>query len=296
MHKNKFKSFLLVGLIVVLFFFATHESYIGENKIKPQPNNLEPKKKIPLNESIIKKVNEEKVIEGISDYFSSDPYINQLIILATLSDCIEYLEYSLKHKDDKHIWQSNIIRLKSREIKESLKSRFKECKRLNLKHPELDLTNKTRIKRKAFNLESRSLLQKVFKYERYLGEDEQITQQFFKELANADSRILLTANAYYAMNDYHLQYLYKIMDLLHTQQIAYAWDTVNVAQMIYSCNINGGCDGFMPQLKYQCQRDENLCFINDYNEYIKLFYSPGQQADIDILVNYIEQLFNNAKR
>lgn len=84
------------------------------------------------------------------------------------------------------------------------------------------------------------------------------------------------------------------MDLLQTQQLGYAWETALVAQTIYGCNVNGGCDGFSLPLSSQCVRDESVCYLNDYNEYIKVAYSPGQQADIAIVLAYIEDLFADA--
>ncbi len=294
MHKNKIKITLLIGLVCLFSFVILQQKDTKQINSEPQSTRSVSINEMPNKEKPIKKVKSNNKSEVFQGYFSSDPYINQMIILATLSDCIEYLEYSKDHKDDAYIWKSNLVKFKSKEVQAGLKRRLEECQRINDEHPELDLNNRVKIERKSFELESQTLLQQVFKYEKYIGDDEQANQRFIHEIAIADKRVLLTMNAHFVMHDYHSHYSYKIMALLHTQQVVYTWETAMIAQTIYGCNVNGGCDGFSLPLSFECKRDESVCHLNDFNEYIKIAYSPGQQADIALVLTYIENLFADA--
>ena len=83
------------------------------------------------------------------------------------------------------------------------------------------------------------------------------------------------------------------MKLIDSQHIGQVWTLLDKAQHVYSCNQNGGCDKNSALMYNICINHEEFCYLENYNEYIKFTMTKGQQADLAIVVSYIETLFEN---
>ena len=70
-------------------------------------------------------------------------------------------------------------------------------------------------------------------------------------------------------------------------------DLLGHAQAIYNCEINGGCDENSSLLRNLCSRNRDYCQVKTYQEYLKQAYRPGYQADLNLVLEYITELFNS---
>lgn len=219
-------------------------------------------------------------------FFSDDAFINHSIILGLYQDCIELLYF------DKSRGIEAKYKYTSKVINKRISERFKYCQKVNYEHPDFYLDDSEKLYKNKMG--SNSLLEKVLSHNLSKGEEDYDDSQFIKELSQTDPRVLLSTSTYYAMSSFHLKNSIAIvMKLTHSQQISHAYSLLDIGQNVYNCNLNGGCNKNSPMMYHLCIKNEDFCHLENYNEYIKLIMTKGQQADLTIVVSYIETLFEN---
>lgn len=297
MQSRHFKT-LLVALLLCVILYFTYVLLQEKDEIKRVVSKSQTKKILKENNSrkelttkrLGKLKRPIKAVDIVSDYFSPDPFFNQLIIYSEYSDCLEYFTHL---KDHNHEHES--LESKNNNKNQSKRIRMKECDLAKLEHPEFNLSDDTlSFYEKLYQYPSQSFLEKVLRNEINIYEGNvENSKKFIRELSQADPRILRTAEVDFKISDYHMYHSSAIiLDLVQSQQIGYVMYLSHYAQMIYTCNMSKTCTRFNYPLKSVCRGDDRFCGINDYNEYIKIAFSPGHQADIKIVLNYIEELFN----
>lgn len=219
-------------------------------------------------------------------FFSDDPFINRSIILGLYQNCIELFYLDKKEGIDERYKYKSLVSIKR------IAERFSHCKKINNEHPEFNLDDNEKFYKKVTG--ANSLLEKAFNYKFSFGKDYMSDSQFIKELSQADPRILLNPTTFYVMSSFHMKNSTAIvMKLIHSQQIGHVWTLLDKAQQVYNCNLNGGCDKNSTLMYSLCINNEDYCHLENHNEFIKTIMTKGQQADLAIVVRYIETLFED---
>ncbi len=296
---NKTKSLFLVLLIVVFIIVLITRN--NNRQQSPNPPNIQSQHK-PIPESVIDNNNVQNKLKPIqkpqivseqdeikpdkSLFYSDDPFINQAIIMSLYNDCVN-LFYLNKTKGINKRYKH-----KPKKILKRITERFKHCQKVNVEHPDFYLDDDE----KSYKPQSRgrSLLEEGFNYKFEFGEDYEKDRLFINELSQIDTRALLSPQAYNAMSSFHFKNSIAIvMNLIQSQQLAYIIIMLDVGQTVYNCNRNNGC-GINSTIMFNlCIKNNNYCDLNNHKEYIEMTMSKGQQADLAIVVKYIETLFEN---
>ena len=293
-NKSKKNILLLIILIVLLFVIAfksnDNDSIITEKTINKQTVQSSSHKIKNSNQSVQNKtqlINPKTISELPNQlYYSDDPFINDLIIGSLYTPC--FLLFN-EHQN-KDIENSYIYKNKSHKTKNKISKQFEQCKKTNDKHPEFNLTDGNEHFEKSYN--SNTLLEKATNREVKISDDILIGRKFIDEIRHLDSRILLSPSLYYLISEYHTLYsITDVMQILKSQQIHYVLNILETAQTIYACNTNGGCFDDSLIMFFLCINNEENCHFENHNEYIRNSMTQGQQADLVIVVKYIETLF-----
>jgi hypothetical protein len=219
-------------------------------------------------------------------FFSDDPFINHSIISGLYQPCVDLFR-SEKNKElhERYKYYSQIT-------KKRVKEHYKYCQKVNDEHPEFNLNDSEQLYKNRTG--ENSLIERAFNYKVAFGEDDSIDSQFIKDLSQTDPRVLLSQTSFYAMSSFHMSNSTAIvMKLIDSQHIGHVFTLLDKAQHVYNCNQNGGCDKNSALMYYICMNHEESCNLENYNEFLKFTMTKGQQADLAIVVSYIETLFEN---
>ena len=296
---NKTKSlFVLLIIVVLIIVLITRNNdklqnpniSIIQSQTKSIPKDVINKlngqnKLIPIHKPLIK--TEQEVIKLDKPlFYSDDPFINQTIILSLYNDCVNLFYIDKTNSIDQK------YKHKPKKVIKRIAERFQECLKINNEHPDFYLNDDEKLYKQQS--EVGSLLEEGFNYKFRFGEDYDKDRQFINELSHTDPRVLLSPQAYNAMSSFHFKNSFAIvMNLIQSQQLSYISIMLDVGQTVYNCNRNNGC-GINSTIMFNlCIKNNNYCDLKNHKEYIEMTMSQGQQADLAIVVKYIETLFEN---
>lgn len=299
MNKNTIFTMVISIMVFVLFYIGYHHInrvettliQVQQNKILP---NIDDKNnKFDNQTKISNDLNDKEQISHIKNIatgLETETYIGKQIIISKYDDCIIYLRYKIGSPEFKEeIFYSSM----SNKARTKIKARHQFCYEVSQKHPEYQLNNPYLFEIRSdqtlyTNLEKALDGQESYEYDEIQG------KQLIAELNQADASLLLHPRINYFLLLYYDKFTAKeIMKIIGSQDSEYIFIMQTYAQTQYNCNKIGGCDGNSPSMIEVCSGDETYCDLIDYNAYLNTHLTRGQQADLAIVVKYIETLFEN---
>ncbi len=290
------KRFFAVVLLLLLAFLAWH-LYAGKdekinnevNQVKEVSNPVTPevRKKNKANtvklqqDSDVEVVKDKELVEVVYD---DDPVVNASMLLKENILCI-------RHLSDAKNYVEYLQRFKARLDKNQQK--FYEdfthyCQKLNQQHPEYHLTDKTKLNQQKNNAQATSLWGKIIKGEQLVGE---LTDSEIRGLLSAGDINILTQAPQYLREFYQKVVHWDLESVLQNHQYDYVEYIQNYAHQLYLCQQGADCSEYSSTMVMLCYLNSKGCGL-DYNNYILQVLTQGQQADIELALDYLKSQYN----
>lgn len=225
-----------------------------------------------------------KELEKTSNFYSNDTIINRAIINTLYEVCIDYF----KGVD------SMSIHNKSKKLQAQLDVFTNNCEVVNKEHPEFLLENWDLSREHNSSNPHNSVFSKYVKssYPKIkLNDNFDEGIKIIKQLKYENPNILLIRHLQYELYDFYIEYLIlEMYSLLQTQNESYLLNILLYSEVQLACKLGAECGKNSFQLLIKCYNNNNFCGLNNYQELIELL-TPSQQYDIELLVKYLEDLF-----
>ena len=80
--------------------------------------------------------------------------------------------------------------------------------------------------------------------------------------------------------------------LFETQNETYVTSIFLYAETMYACNQGAECGEYSMELLIRCINNERFCGLQSYQELINTKLTKSQQYDINLVVDFLENLFD----
>jgi hypothetical protein len=297
------KKYISIGVLIIMVFIFFYMGYLQINRVDPTQIQVQQNKSIPNNDeknnqsegqtklSIdLKDKHQTSHIKNNATGLETETYIGKQIIISKYQDCIIYLRYKIGSTEFK---ESILYSTKSNKAQIKIIARHHFCYEMSQKHPEYQLNNPYLLEIGSdqtitTHLEKALDGQESYEYDEIQG------NQLIAELNQADATLLMHPRIYFFLVFFHDNFTSKeLMKITHSQDPEYIYIMLTYAQTQYNCNKNGGCDGSSPTMIEVCSNDEIYCDLDNYNTFLYTHLTKGQQADLKLIYQYIENLFEN---
>ncbi len=289
------KRFSAVVLLLLLAFLAW---YLYAVKVEKTSNEVNQVKEITepttaeINEknkpktvkkhpdSVVELVNDKELVEVVYD---EDPVVNASMLLKENILCI-------RHLSDSKNYVEYLQRFKARLDKSQ--QRFYEnftqyCEKLNQQHPEYHLTDKTQLNQQKNNAQATSLWGRIIKGEQRVSE---LTDSEISRLIRSGDINILTQAPQYLHEFYQKVVHWDLESILQNHQYDYVDYIQNYAHQLYLCQQGADCSPYSSTMVMLCYLNSKGCGL-DYNTYIQQVLTQGQQADVQLALEYLKSQY-----
>ncbi len=230
--------------------------------------------------TIVKKTDKNTIIPTV---FDDDPVVDIQLIISNNRFCYRLLSNIAQTKD--YLEQIK-MRVNNKQFT-YFQNYTQYCEKLKLEHPEFQLTNKQRLLEQNKDKKATSLWGRIISGE--LDVDTLNNLEIQSLLKQNDANILSLAPKY--LEKYYEKVIHwGLEDALQNHQYDYVTYIRYHAHHVYMCNIGADCGKNSSIMARICYQNSLSCGLT-FQEYIKTVLTQGQQADIQLAMSYLRNIY-----
>ncbi|HHL31080.1 MAG TPA: hypothetical protein ENJ41_00750 [Oceanospirillales bacterium] len=222
----------------------------------------------------------DKIAESIN---IDDPVVAANMVIKNNMSCINHLSAKRKSADYTKLFEQKL----DENQKKFYQGYFKYCQELDKQHPEWNLSDISKLQKLKNSAVATSLWGQIVNRE--------INQ---KQLSETEIRTLLKQNdlnilsdAPKLLEDYYLNVIHwELEDVLQNHQYEYTNHIRLYAHQLYLCDLGANCGPQSSIMASLCYLNTHSCGL-DYPHYVTEILTAGQQADIQLAMNYLKRIY-----
>jgi hypothetical protein len=222
----------------------------------------------------------DKIAESIS---IDDPVVAANMVIKNNMSCINHLSAKRKSADYTKLFEQKL----DKNQKKFYRGYFKYCQELDKQHPEWNLSDISKLQKLKKSAVATSLWGQILNRE--------INQ---KQLSETEIRTILKQNdlnilsdAPKLLEDYYLNVIHwELEDVLQNHQYEYTNHIRLYAHQLYLCDLGANCGPQSSIMASLCYLNTHSCGL-DYPHYVSDILTAGQQADIQLAMNYLNRKY-----
>ncbi|MCF6287770.1 MAG: hypothetical protein L3J53_00850 [Proteobacteria bacterium] len=222
--------------------------------------------------------------EWLTAVYDSDPVVDANTIINQHKVCIRQLA-----DDENNRYYQSLQRNLSKTQRQYLQKLNKHCQQINLQHPEYNLTNLQKLQNQRSSAIATSQWGKIINGEIQPAD---LTTDEIENLLQQNSTVVLSEAPRYLYKYYQEVIHWDLEDVLQSHQYDYVKQIKNYTHQLYLCNIGSDCGPQSNIMYLLCFYEERACNLN-YTEYINNLLTQGQQADIQLALQYLHTKYIN---
>ena len=283
----------IVILVIVLIFINNTDKSIPEKHTPDNPSAVNLLKPNATNQAqaVLKELNptepndkiKAKVIMAVAIVYDNDPVVDANLIINNNVMCFRHLSSNKKSLDSFNRFRQKMTP-KQKQFYDDFHA---HCQQLNRQHPEYNLTDINVLKDQKDNAIATSFWGQILN-----GEIDSSTLSDYEInslLKQNDLNILSSAPK--ILGDYYLKVIHwEIEDILQNHQYDYTNLILHYAHQLYLCQLGADCSPNSTIMASLCYLNSQGCGLN-YPEYTNNVLSPGQQADIQLAMIYLQNRY-----
>ncbi len=291
--RNKLILLMVIALITTYFFVnknSSEQTFEIDDTITKQDTSKSdnvaniPEAKPQATQASIKEPSQDKQAEPLTDYaYDPDPVINNHLVYVNNRLCFTQLG-----DDNKYSLYLQQVKLRMEDKQVQYFEQYKDyCENLNRQQPELSLTDKNHVISQIKNAKPTSLWGKIINKEVDASSLSQIEVQDL--LRQNDPNILQEAPQY--LETYYQEVIHwDLESVLANHDYDYVQYIQGNAHQLYLCSLGTDCQPNSTIMATFCMRNQAACGL-DFNTYVSTILTPGQQADIQLAMNYLRSQY-----
>lgn len=293
--RNKILLFIIIALIAAYF-------YISKNTSDPVTEIDKPIASITndvLTDNITEATDPEKgatqaknqqqspvvkQTESLTDFaYDSDPVVNNHLIFINNQLCYSQLGDGKKYS----IYLQQVkLRMDKKQVQYF--EQYKDhCEELNRQQPELSLTNKNHIISQMKKAKATSLWGRIIKKEVDVSS---LSQGEVQNLLRSNNPNILQEAPQYLESYYQEIIHWDLESVLANHDYDYINYIQQNAHQLYLCDLGTECQANSTIMATLCIRNQAACGL-DFNTYVSTILTQGQQADIQLAMNYLQSQY-----
>lgn len=219
--------------------------------------------------------------------YNEDPVIDKWLIYSKYQYCFDILSPKTVNSTLRF---SNPFNKTSQEKK---KIRLKEyrniCEKLEQQHPEFSFKKKFSSNNLNIENTTTSVGERLFGF--YSGNSDSYSlHEKISDIKSVGVDLLLSGN-YLLYNDFQQVFQWDLENLLRSNNVDYVRTIYNYAQDLYACRQGAECGKYSTVILTKCIMNDAFC-VDDFEELVNSKLTSGQQADLLIVYNYLQEKFD----
>ena len=294
------KAFILVlasSLFVLLYYFWPKTKYLDPNENQAPTISHTEKTKAPLikqdsqftpvkKEKSGEQGKEKRAIENYQAILDEDPVVDASLLLRQNRMCYNYLAKNYTESKRKEFFKRFERNLDEKQ-KKYHQSYLSYCKKLDKQHPEYHLTEQQTIQEQLNQSNATGLWGKILSNEVTV---DSLSEYEISDLLKQNNLSILSL-APKKLETYYNKVIHWDMEaVLQNHQYDYVKLVTSYAHQLYLCQIGDDCSAQSSIMSMRCYLSSQSCGLN-YPEYISQVLTAGQQADIQIALQYLQSKY-----
>jgi len=278
-------SFCVLLLIALVFKnqkSPTNNSVVYEKSIAStnKPNKI-------INNDIIKSaikpqnaLNDDEIISTITPIYDVDPVVDAQLIINNNMFCYRHLSKAIKDKKYLNKFELQL----DKKQKRYLNNYVEYCQQLNQQKPELSLTDIDVLTKQKKSAPATSLWGRIINGETQVSD---LSDSEISSLLKQNDLNILSESQNFLQKYYQEVIHWQLEDALQNHQYDYTYHIRHYAHQLYLGQIGSDCSPNTNIMAMLCYLNSQSCGL-DYPQYISRILTSGQQADIQLALNYLK--------